>query len=524
MLNAGDVFGGKYRIVRQLGEGGMGTVWEGRHTVIGRRVAIKLLHESLASQPEVQARFRREAQAAAAIGSEHIVDVEDVGFTPDGVPYLVMEYLEGRNLFEILKREGPFEPSRAACYLIQACRALAMAHERGIVHRDLKPENLFLTVREDGAPWIKVIDFGIAKLVASVSTESESRLTAMGTALGTPYYMSPEQIRGAKELDHRADVYSMGVILYELLTGKRPFAGATVNDLIIAIATEEPVPPRKHRPDLDWRLEGVILRAIERDPGDRFLSIAELAAALAPFADRPEKPSAPPVAPRPAGEALPASTATTMAWQSVVGQAALVEPPRLDRRWLPAAVVAGVLVLAGAVGLTVLLAGQDGGGGDVDASTTRAAVTPTDVADAGRPSISSGAAGSGDAGADAGPAAPPSAKVRLQVRADPAAARVRLDGADLGPVPYEGWFDPDDREHRLEVVAGGHEPALRVITFEQDRSIQIGLTRIATKMPASPVPPGGAAAPPAGASQPAKINTNRPRELEPDLNNPYGAP
>jgi serine/threonine-protein kinase len=286
-MQVGDLIDGKYELVALIGEGGMGVVYEARHVRIGRRVALKFLHPRFRERPELVARLIREAQAATAIGSEHIVDITDVGETDEVVPYLVMEYLAGNDLAQVLEQEGRIEPTRAILWVLQVCRALSAAHQQGIVHRDLKPDNLFLTCREDGTEWIKIVDFGIAKFRDALTHDDAyaPRLTATGATMGTPYYMSPEQARGARELDHRADVYSVGVILFELLSGVPPFEGQNFNELIINIATGEPRLLKELCPDVDEGLGAAIRRAMHRDQEYRFPDIVAFADAIAPFAD-----------------------------------------------------------------------------------------------------------------------------------------------------------------------------------------------------------------------------------------------
>jgi serine/threonine-protein kinase len=275
--------GDTWELVRKIGEGGMGAVWEGRHRRMGRRAAIKLMRAGQADGGAVAARLLREAQAAAAVGSDHIVEVLDAGEAEDGAPYLVMELLEGETLAAELARGGALAPDRAARLVIQVCRALAAAHERGVVHRDLKPANLFLTRRSDGAEWIKVLDFGIAK-VREALDDPQGRLTVEGELLGTPAYMAPESVGGSAEVDHRADVYSTGAVLFELLAGRPPFEADTYRRMILLISTEDPPPISALRPDLPPGLDPVVARALARDPAERYQSMRDLARDLAPYA------------------------------------------------------------------------------------------------------------------------------------------------------------------------------------------------------------------------------------------------
>jgi len=279
----GRTAGGKYKLVRLLGKGGMGEVYEAQHSVIGRRFAIKFLHPHLAANSEVVARFQREAQAAGSLENENIAAVVDAGTADDGAPFLVMEYLDGEDLAHLLVRGGPLPVPRAAYIIIQACRGLAAAHGRGIVHRDLKPENLFICKRNDASDLIKVLDFGIAKLHAG---SAGTGLTQTGTTMGTPYYMSLEQARGAKEVDQRTDIYALGVILYEILSGAKPHPGESYNEILYHVLTQEPAPLDSIRPELPAGLSAIVQKAMAREAGDRYASAADLTAALIPYAGR----------------------------------------------------------------------------------------------------------------------------------------------------------------------------------------------------------------------------------------------
>jgi serine/threonine-protein kinase len=267
----------RYEIEGELGRGGMGVVYAAKDRLLERPVAIKLLFPDRAGAPEAVARFQREAIAAGRIGHEGICDVRDRGETEDGAPFIVMEKLEGRPLSSVFESEGPIEPMRLARLMRQVLSALSAAHGEGIIHRDLKPANIFVTRTPDGEERIKLLDFGIAKFTADqVSTE----LTRSGTVLGTPVYMSPEQALGQREIDGRADLWSVGAVMYEGLCGKTPFSGDNYNAVIASILTKDPVEPSVIVPEVPLRLEAVVLRALSKEPGDRHSSAAELSAAL----------------------------------------------------------------------------------------------------------------------------------------------------------------------------------------------------------------------------------------------------
>lgn len=276
----------RYEVTRKIGEGGMGAVYEARHLLIGKRVAIKVLLDKYAQKPEVVARLQQEARLASSIGHEHIVDITDFGETDAGLTFVVMEYLEGESLAALLAREGPLSPPRAVSIVRQVASALGAAHDKGIVHRDVKPENVFI-VRRGDRDFVKVVDFGISKAMRppdeSEGASASPRLTQTGMVLGTPLYMSPEQARGEDVLDHRVDIYAVGVILYECLTGEVPFRGNNYLSIISQVISTEPRRPSEVRPDLGISpaLEAVVLRAMAKDRAARYQTMAELDADLA---------------------------------------------------------------------------------------------------------------------------------------------------------------------------------------------------------------------------------------------------
>jgi len=273
----GEIIADKYAIVKVIGEGGMGIVYEATHLRLRRRVALKMLFPHTTS-PHTVARFEREARAAAQLRDRHVARVLDVDTTPDGLPYLVMEFLEGHDLEAELTARGPLPVEEAVGYVVQVCAAMTEAHAAGIVHRDLKPSNLFLCSEKQ--EWIvKVLDFGISKM----SDEGEAKLTHTQSSVGTPLYMSPEQVRSARDVDSRTDIWSLGVILYELLAGRTPFEGSTTAAAASIVA--DPTPPLiEFRQDVPNNLQDAIYRALAKDPAERFPTVTELAQALAPFA------------------------------------------------------------------------------------------------------------------------------------------------------------------------------------------------------------------------------------------------
>jgi serine/threonine-protein kinase len=278
----GDVLAGRYRVERVIGHGGLGVVICARHTELDERVAIKLLRPEVTQNADAVGRFKREARAAVRIKSEHVARVMDVGALPGGAPYMVMEYLEGQDLKEVLAAQGPLPIADVAEYVLQACEAVAEAHALGIVHRDLKPSNLFLIRRTDGSPCIKVLDFGIAR--GGPGSMDDGVMTQGSVVVGSPIYMSPEQMAAARDQDARADIWALGVILYELLTGSPPFHGDTIAQLCTMILQGTPTPVRELRPDVPAKMEAVVRRCLEKLPIDRYTDVGELAWDVSDFA------------------------------------------------------------------------------------------------------------------------------------------------------------------------------------------------------------------------------------------------
>jgi serine/threonine-protein kinase len=378
-LQINDLIDGKYQIVRLLGEGGMGSVYEGLNTRIHRKVAIKVLHANVASSTEAVERFEREAQAAGRIGSRHIVEVLDLGDLPGGDRYMVMEFLDGESLADRIRSRGGLTPQQLYPIAVQLLEGLAAAHAAGIVHRDLKPENIYLMppTSEEETDFVKILDFGVSKFNAAAA--GKFSMTRTGSVMGTPYYMSPEQAKGVRELDQRTDLYAVGVILYEGLSGCVPFEAETFNELLFKIALEEPTPLSDIVMDVNPAFAQIISKAMARDPNQRFQTASDFKAALVLWSQRNS------VAPlglfdpthefgtrRPAGTVM---GGTAGAWTST-GAPPAPEAEPAKRRWPRAvAAVTAVALVIGAVGFKVVTDKHQN-----TAAAARAAIEKADLA------------------------------------------------------------------------------------------------------------------------------------------------
>jgi eukaryotic-like serine/threonine-protein kinase len=336
--------GGKYKILRFLAEGGMGSVYEAVHVVVKRRFAVKFLRADLTQRRDALLRFQREAAAAGALESENIAAVVDFGIAEDGSPYIVMEYLVGCDLAGLLNSEGPLAIERATDIVFQACLGVKEAHAAGVIHRDLKPENLFLCRRSDGSDLVKILDFGIAKLQAS---NAGNAVTGTGGVVGTPSYMSPEQASGSTLIDERTDVYALGVILYQLLSGRTPHPGDSYNAVIYHISTQPSLPLECEGRELPESLVEIVQRTIARSPADRPASAEELSQQLSPYARREVWPVLAHDSDRPS----PLDAVRPVAQSFLESPEATTDDPKAPRRGR------SVLVAAGLALLTVMLAG-----------------------------------------------------------------------------------------------------------------------------------------------------------------------
>lgn len=399
-IEPGTVLIDRYRVLRDLGYGGMSWVLCAEHVSLRTKVAIKLLLPELSALPDSPQRFEREALAATRVTSEHVARVLDVGTLPSpgpraGTPYMVMEYLEGKDLGRLVREGKRFSPAEAIDLVVQAADALSRAHGAGVVHRDVKPSNLFLTARPDGTPLLKVLDFGISKVVEDAAQDN-LELTKTTAVMGSAMYMSLEQMRSTKTVDRRTDIWSLGISLYEMLSGSHPWTAESFSELCVKVSLDPPVPLRKHRPDVPEALARVIERAYARKQEERYQSAGQFAQALSPFA----------------------TTETRRRIASIRAYERKHLPGLLDPetpgwgrlRWAGAAVLAGALVAGGGAAAMrwkgVSRDGADAGAGDAAAADAAAEAGPEDagLVDA------AAEAGSGDtvdggvvtAGADAG--------------------------------------------------------------------------------------------------------------------------
>ena len=474
---------GNYEIKAKIGEGGMGTVYLGEHPLIGKRVAIKVLLEELVAKTDVVSRFFNEAKAVNDIGHLNIVDIVDFGKTTgergEEVVYFIMEFLDGEALSSRIRRAGlPFKETVHIVH--QCCSALAASHQKGIIHRDLKPENIFLVTRGGDRSFVKVLDFGIAKLTADGGTSSHK--TRTGLVIGTPTYMSPEQCEGKGLIDHRSDVYSLGIVMYELLTGAVPFPGDGFGEILVAHLTKEPPPPTTLNPSLPPALESIVLHAIEKDRNRRFQSMAELLAALEDpeahaaawkglpartpelVAGAPTVQSMPAVS-APADGAPPPAAGKGARPTTLEGAAAEVTglPRRAPRRRAPLiSVAAAVLALAGV-------------GGWLGLSRKPASTEP---AASGPPAAP---------GATPSPAA--SDQITVIVTSDPRGAKVyRADRseAETQTTPVVFKMHRGDPPFDIQLRADGYVPETRTITSDSSLKLVVALAKAPVVAPPAP--------------------------------------
>jgi serine/threonine-protein kinase len=471
----GTVLTDRYRVIRRVGEGGMGVVYEAEHVLIDKRVALKVLRDDYTKRPEVSARFRQEARSASRIGHENIVDVTDFGTTPQGGVFFVMEYLQGEDLADVLRRERLVTVERGIPIMIQVCRALAAAHAKGIIHRDLKPENIYLIEKNGRPDFVKILDFGIAKIseVDDGTGVEGRRLTKTGMIFGTPEYMSPEQAAG-KPLDHRVDIYATGIILYEIFSGRVPFMGDTFMGVLTQHLFEAPPPMRTLNPNLKIpsSLEVVIFKALSKDAAKRHQSMQELlddieGAMKAPDAVPLVTQATPPTAPGVAVLPVPVRVDTLPD----------LETPRRSR--LPAILIALGIVLGMGAAAAYLFGRGEGRSASADEHTV-AAEPPASAEPSPRATSPDGSA----TGATAAPetAAPETTapaepeRVQITVETDPAGASVSVEGRGEVCESTPCTFDHPRGEELSLRARHGRASATKTITPEETMTIELALT------------------------------------------------
>ncbi len=522
----GEVVGGKYVLERVLGVGGVGMVLAARHVELDEVVAIKFLHHEMRQRPDVVRRFGVEARAAVRIKSEYAARVYDVGVSPSRGPYLVMEYLQGKDLADVLAERGPLPARRAVELVMQACEALAVAHSNGIVHRDVKPENLFLARRDDGSEVLKVLDFGISKGALSAGAAALAQTQEL---MGSPLYMSPEQVRAAGSVDHRTDVWSLGVVLYEMLAGEVPFPGETVTGVCARVLEAEPPPVARALEPLPEGLEAVVRRALEKDPAKRFQNVAEFAISLLAYGPGWARLSAERTntivraaghrvgvtlkvhssAPPPSLLSGPSSRGAL----GDLGDLGMPPPPRGLAPFTQGA--AGPSPVAGPPTdpeALRLLTNETRRTRRVVlvASTGALALAALAVALVLRPARAPAAAPAPGSAAATAPSAPAAAsEVTLSLAATPPEAKLYLDDAPLGANPFKKKVPRDGLPHSVRAEAKGYATRSLALTFDSDKDIALGLDRAVaaaeTARPLAPAPlwraptpsrRGGAATPP----------------------------
>jgi len=376
-VRQGETLAGKYRVTRVIAEGGMGIVVAARHLKLDQEVALKFMLPDLLRSPEAAGRFLREARAAVRLQSEHVARIIDIAELENGLPYIVMELLDGSDLGAVIYASAPLSVDDAVDYVLQACEAIAEAHTLGIVHRDLKPENLFVTRRRDGSAWIKVLDFGISKVIPSLESRQGGARVTTRESMGSPTYMSPEQMRCTRDVDGRADIWSLGIILYELLTGRQPFTGRSIAEVCIKV-TQDPLPPMG-RPNLPDGLAAVLEKCLAKEVDDRYATVAELVRALAPFAPRRAQESIAEVLrstqwpPHEATQRLPEEATETSLPTVVRSREQSTMSGRAFRRRAIVG-IAGVAAVIAAVGIGLLTRG-----GAVHPEATNAALVPSEL-------------------------------------------------------------------------------------------------------------------------------------------------
>ncbi|MFO8071494.1 MAG: serine/threonine-protein kinase [Polyangia bacterium] len=497
----GKVIDTKYRLVRLVGRGGMGAVYEAVHVRLGRSFAIKVMHPEEESPHGSVERLYREAMAASSIGHPNIVEIFDVNEEEDGTAFIAMELLKGTSLSDVIRAEGVVTPQRAIAFSLQILSALSAAHAKGIVHRDLKPDNVFVAVDKGMREVVKILDFGVAKV--EDPREGEMELTKSGVVFGSPYYLAPEQARGRRDIDARADLWAAGVLLYYMLTGKRPFEGENYNEILGCILMEDPEPLSSEVPELPEALVEVVDRALEKDREERWSSADEMIDAILDFHDTSrdemstsvirtlrgsDAPPAP-VDPRFRVE-IPAgiSTSARRVDPASVTQASAAFSDRkrrlgrFGRIGIAAAGIGGVAI-AFAVGALIFW-GADSGSAREDDSAAAASADSGGAGDGTRLGEASGAIPADSEGGDAAADDSGEGEATIALEGLPDGARVTVDGREVeAPIVLPASGD----EVLLSVTAGGFEPFSRKLVADRDRSVEVEMEPIEKRRKKRPV-------------------------------------
>ena len=480
----GQVLDARYRLIRRLGEGGMGLVYEAEHVFLKGRLAVKVLRSDMSDEESI-GRLEREAQSASAIGNPHIVDVRDFGRLSDGATYIVMELIDGVDLLTELRRER-IHWERAREIGVQIAEALAAAHAQGIVHRDLKPENILLTTRGDEDDFVKIVDFGIARM------QGARKITAAGRVVGTPEYMSPEQCAGL-EVDARADVYALGILLYEMLTQHLPFHHTDLLELLKLQLKADPEPPREVVPDAEIpeALEQIILRCMRKRPAERYRSMKQVSAALTALdpdagADEPDEAEAVVVGRRRATQRLPVDARDEAPVAEARGTVAASAPPRRRGLVLALAIIAAV---AGALVTGAMLTPPE---------EETAAVTGVATSDESAPEPAP--APVEETVEEPGPEPAPEASTELTLTSDPSGARVSEGENELGETPFTMTRPSGDERVVLTLSHPGYEPREIELSARSSAELHLALERRhRARSPGGPEEGGAAGGEPARA-------------------------
>ncbi len=499
---------GSYEITRELGQGGMGKVYLARHTLLGKQAAVKVLLPKLSGNAEVVERFFNEARAATMIEHRGIIDVYDFGYCDDGSAYIVMEFLDGETLTQRIESRGTLPQSVIVTLAGQVAGALAAAHAAGIIHRDLKPDNVFLIADPEvvGGERVKVLDFGIAKLAVGDDDPSPDGSTFVrtqtGAVMGSPLYMAPEQCKGAGDVDARADIYALGCVMYHMATGRPPFLGDGLGDIIAKHIYEPPAPARTHNPEVSRALEALIARTLQKQPDRRYASMAELRSALDSLGRARSDGGVAALAATDPALAVAATGTGSTTLGAAAGAVAI--RPRRERSLGWVALGGTTVVIAGIAVAVALMAGKD------DAPARRAAAPP--------PAITADAAAEVtppalDAAVAAEPPAPATIHVRLTSKPPGAEVFRKADGVRLGTTPFVDELPRGAGELVLVLRKDGHEPEEVVVPLAADHAALVTLHgKRGASRPSPRVDAGVTAAPPPAPPDAAPVEKKKPRD------------